>query len=80
MSTTSTDTKPRDGEPRGSEQEAIEDSHVLLPLTEKDDELADDCEPFFIVGVGASAGGLEALETLFERMPSKTGMAFIVIQ
>src|SRR5215469_15656225 len=34
---------------------------------------------FPVVGVGASAGGLEALETFFGRMP-RTGMAFIVIQ
>lgn len=33
-----------------------------------------------IVGIGASAGGLEALETLFQRMPLDTGMAFVVLQ
>ena len=32
-----------------------------------------------VVGVGASAGGLEALEELFRNMPSATGMAFIVV-
>ncbi|WP_439624748.1 chemotaxis protein CheB [Gemmata sp.] len=36
--------------------------------------------PQFFVGVGASAGGLEALERLFEHMPPDTGMAFIVVQ
>ena len=36
--------------------------------------------PFHVVGVGASAGGLEALERLFERMPTDTGLAFVVIQ
>lgn len=34
---------------------------------------------FPIVGIGASAGGLEALEELFENMPAGTGMAFVVI-
>ncbi len=34
---------------------------------------------FPIVGIGASAGGLEALEELFAKMPTDTGMAFIVI-
>ncbi|MEZ5335795.1 MAG: chemotaxis protein CheB [Methanolobus sp.] len=34
----------------------------------------------YIVGVGASAGGLEAIEELFESMPSDTGMSFVVIQ
>jgi two-component system CheB/CheR fusion protein len=36
--------------------------------------------PSYFVGVGASAGGLEALERLFERMPPETGAAFIVVQ
>jgi two-component system, chemotaxis family, CheB/CheR fusion protein len=35
---------------------------------------------FPIVAVGASAGGLEALEILFEHMPRTTGMAFVVLQ
>ena len=35
---------------------------------------------FPIVGIGASAGGLEALEQFFGNMPKDTGMAFVVIQ
>jgi len=34
---------------------------------------------FPVVGVGASAGGLEALESFLSRLP-RTGMAFVVIQ
>ncbi|KAF9118703.1 hypothetical protein BGX30_004401, partial [Mortierella sp. GBA39] len=37
-------------------------------------------DPSFVVGLGASAGGLEALETFFDQMPTDTGMAFIVVQ
>jgi chemotaxis response regulator CheB len=33
-----------------------------------------------IVGVGASAGDLEAFEQLFAKMPKRNGMAFVVIQ
>jgi two-component system CheB/CheR fusion protein len=33
-----------------------------------------------IVGIGASAGGLESLELLFGALPSDTGLAFVVIQ
>ncbi|MEL6108707.1 MAG: chemotaxis protein CheB [Planctomycetota bacterium] len=33
-----------------------------------------------LVGIGASAGGLQSIENLFGKMPSDTGMAFIVIQ
>lgn len=35
---------------------------------------------FSIVAIGASAGGLEALEQFFSNMPSDTGLAFVVIQ
>ena len=35
---------------------------------------------FFVVGIGASAGGLRALEEFFENLPSDSGAAFIVIQ
>jgi two-component system CheB/CheR fusion protein len=33
-----------------------------------------------IVGIGASAGGLESLERLFSALPADTGMAFVVVQ
>jgi two-component system CheB/CheR fusion protein len=35
---------------------------------------------FLIVGIGASAGGLEALEQFFVNVPKDSGMAFVVIQ
>ncbi|GAA4453665.1 chemotaxis protein CheB [Novipirellula rosea] len=34
----------------------------------------------YVVGIGASAGGLEALESFFQEMPAHSGMAFVVIQ
>jgi two-component system CheB/CheR fusion protein len=36
--------------------------------------------PAFVVGIGASAGGLEALEAFFEQVPIDSGMAFVVVQ
>ena len=36
--------------------------------------------PFRIVGIGASAGGLESLEELFSALPQHPGMAFVVVQ
>ncbi len=33
-----------------------------------------------IVGLGASAGGLEALEAFFSHMPSDSGIGFVIIQ
>jgi two-component system CheB/CheR fusion protein len=35
---------------------------------------------FHSVGIGASAGGLEAIEDFFSHMPENSGLAFIVIQ
>ena len=37
-------------------------------------------EEFPIVGIGASAGGLEAIEALFANMPSQTNLAFVIVQ
>jgi two-component system CheB/CheR fusion protein len=42
-------------------------------------EISDE-QPLAIVGIGASAGGLEALEQFFWNMPAKNGMSFVVIQ
>jgi two-component system CheB/CheR fusion protein len=35
--------------------------------------------PNFVVGVGGSAGALDAYKTLLEALPSNTGMAFVII-
>lgn len=37
-------------------------------------------KPTTIVGIGASAGGLEAIEAFFKAMPVDSGMAFVIIQ
>ncbi|MFD0991067.1 CheR family methyltransferase [Mariniflexile jejuense] len=34
----------------------------------------------FVVGIGASAGGLDALQEFFKHIPLNTGMAFCIIQ
>ena len=34
---------------------------------------------FPVVGMGASAGGIDALKTFFSHMPAKPGMAFVVV-
>lgn len=36
--------------------------------------------PRLIVGIGASAGGLNAFKSFFARMPTDTGMAFVLVQ
>jgi two-component system, chemotaxis family, CheB/CheR fusion protein len=42
--------------------------------------MVDERVDFPIVGIGASAGGLESLERLFSHLPTDTGMAFVVLQ
>src|ERR1043165_3977595 len=39
-----------------------------------------DGHDFHVVGIGASAGGLDSLERLFAHLPTDTGMAFVVLQ
>jgi two-component system CheB/CheR fusion protein len=36
--------------------------------------------PFYVVGIGASAGGLEAFLELLRALPPRAGMAFVVVQ
>ncbi|WP_460020007.1 chemotaxis protein CheB [Magnetospira thiophila] len=36
--------------------------------------------PSHIVGIGASAGGLEAIQAFFKHMQPETGLAFVVVQ
>lgn len=42
--------------------------------------LSRSADALHIVGVGASAGGPESLESLFHAVPADSGMAFVVIQ
>ena len=35
--------------------------------------------PSFVVGIGGSAGGLNAYKAFFDALPSDTGMAFVVV-
>ena len=56
----------------------IDPANEASPCVQPRDE--NDEPPSHIVGVGASAGGLEALERFFATMPEKTGMAFAVVQ
>src|SRR3954468_10247338 len=36
--------------------------------------------PSYVVGIGASAGGLDPLERFFEEVPRDAGMAYVVVQ
>ncbi|EMI55904.1 PAS domain S-box protein [Rhodopirellula sallentina] len=54
------------------------DASITAPETEGGNDQTPVKIP--IVGIGASAGGLNALETLFEQLPATTGGAFVVVQ
>ena len=47
---------------------------------ETDQEKTPEEDIFPIIGIGASAGGLEALELFLGNVPEKSGMAFVVVQ
>lgn len=54
--------------------------HSAAPIAALAPELANYGVGFPVVGVGASAGGLEAFTLLLQRLPTDTGMAFVLIQ
>jgi two-component system CheB/CheR fusion protein len=64
---------------------AIPAEGIMLRRDDDDLHISHDDGPLFpsvfpIVGVGASAGGLKALSSLFAEIPITIGMAFVIIQ
>jgi len=59
--------KPARGVPKETLPQQADDSRSVGP-------------PFPIVGIGASAGGLEALQLFLENVPAGSGMAFVIVQ
>lgn len=55
-------------------------SSVSGSVVEAPAESTRTARPAFVVGIGASAGGLEALEAFFDHVPLDSGMAFVVVQ
>jgi two-component system CheB/CheR fusion protein len=43
------------------------------------ERLSQDGTPLPIIGIGASAGGLEAFEAFFDAMPADAGLAFVLV-
>ena len=60
--------------PRRKEQQQA------TPLPQVTDERDESSDSFPIVGVGASAGGIEAFSELLKGLPHDTGMAFVLVQ
>ncbi len=62
--------------PPGKEKEAKASSPTTAP--QKQPPVVSQ-KPDYVVGMGGSAGGLEALETFFRAMPVDQGLAFVLI-
>lgn len=56
------------------------DTTDRTPLQGPTQEAPTRTAPTHIVGIGASAGGLESLEQFFRNLPGDLGMAFVVVQ
>src|SRR5688572_30148249 len=63
--------------PALNEAEAPSDPLEVTPVAEEE---RPGSSPFPIVGVGASAGGLQAFTELLTPLPVDTGMAFVLVQ
>ena len=63
-------TRSKPGRRQQPPPEAAREAHPVPPAD----------APFPIVGIGASAGGLEALEEFLGHVPAASGMAFVIIQ
>ncbi len=53
---------------------------VRADVASSNPELPGEDTPSHVVGIGASAGGLPALQAIFEGIPADTGAAFVVVQ
>ena len=58
--------------------ETAEDPDPIESETAEEEEYPDGSCP--VVGIGASAGGLEAFTQLLKNLPENTGMAFVMVQ
>lgn len=54
-------------------------SSANQPAAPQDPNLSPSHLDFPVVGIGASAGGLEAICTMFRQMPADSGMAFVIV-
>src|SRR5512136_1468416 len=60
----------------------VSDKDAASVSAQNPEEVVAPCEEHGtrIVGIGASAGGLEAFEKFFSHMPANSDMAFVIVQ
>ena len=63
----------------GAGRRVVENSSFVAPYT-RHMRHADTGSPFPIVGVGASAGGIDAVTRLLTALPRESGLALVVVQ
>lgn len=71
-------TRPDRSAKRGDEPAAADDKATESKAGAQDAETPE--APPLVVGIGASAGGLEAFRAFFEKMPADSGMSFVLVQ
>ncbi|HSB16146.1 MAG TPA: chemotaxis protein CheB, partial [Bryobacteraceae bacterium] len=69
--------RTRSSDPKKRRRDASR-AKAVLPSTY--DPAEREVASFPIVGIGASAGGFEALTQMLQNLPSDTGMAFVFVQ
>lgn len=65
---------------RKTEQKPLSGKGPSSPRKKKSSSSVKEIETYPIVGIGASAGGLEAMEIFFRHLPPDPGMAFVIVQ
>ena len=56
-----------------------DDHNMATPTSPLDDKIVESSLDFPVVGLGASAGGVQALLSFLENLPVDTGMAFVIV-
>lgn len=67
-------------EAQDAQEEAHEAPEARQEQQDSESKKKEKKDRMLVVGIGASAGGLEALENFFANVPPESNMAFIVIQ
>jgi chemotaxis response regulator CheB len=72
---------PEQSKSRKRHDQPVKTNSITETAQEPDVKSATPLESDFpVVGIGASAGGLEAFTQFLSRVPKKSGMAFVLVQ
>ena len=68
------------GQPHPDDRESSEAAASIGEDGQAEEEVAAPERTRLIVGIGASAGGIDALKGFFSKVPADIGMAFVIVQ